>query len=445
VLLISIDTLRADHLHCYGYVRQTSPNLDELAAEGVLFENHISSTSWTLPAHATLFTGLADTVHGCTDTDRRLPESVTTLAERFAAAGYQTAGFFSGPYLHPAFGLAQGFACYEDCTSCAAVTSAPVESWAMDPDLMRRSQADVTSPRVYQAVKHWLDQRDGRPFFLFVHLFDPHYDFIPPAPYDRKFDPDYSGPITGKGFFFDPAINAGMPRRDLEHLLALYDGEIAWTDEHVARIIADLRQAALLDQTVVAVTSDHGTEFFEHNDKGHRKTLFEEVIRVPLIVRYPRVLPAGRRIAAQTRAIDVAPTLLALAGLPAPPAELMGHPLVELALGGRPDFDNTAVSELFAVGKRMRTMRRPDQWKFYDIEHAQRRYFLNLAEDPRETQPKMAFDQGIGRELAVQYAELLKVLAQWRQRIAAQASPTELPEEVRRKLESLGYIGQQKE
>ena len=117
ILLISVDALRPDHLGCYGYGRATSPNIDKLAGEGALFENAISSTSWTLPAHAALFTGLADSVHGCTDTDRRLAENRHTLAERLKEAGYATVGFFSGPYLHSVFGVGQGFEEYVDCTS----------------------------------------------------------------------------------------------------------------------------------------------------------------------------------------------------------------------------------------------------------------------------------------------------------------------------------------
>ncbi|MFQ5491669.1 MAG: sulfatase-like hydrolase/transferase, partial [Phycisphaerae bacterium] len=180
VLLISIDTLRPDHLGCYGYDRPTSPRIDRLASEGVLFENHISSTSWTLPAHAAMFTSLVDSVHGCTDTDKKLSDSMVTLAERFSSAGFDTVGFFAGPYLHPAFGLAQGFDQYEDCTSYAqTLDSTPVESWAMDPKIMQDSHQDITTPAVLEAVKSWLAGHTSGRFFMFVHLWDVHFDFIP--------------------------------------------------------------------------------------------------------------------------------------------------------------------------------------------------------------------------------------------------------------------------
>jgi arylsulfatase A-like enzyme len=316
VLLISIDTLRADHLGVYDYHRPTSPHIDRLAAAGVVFENHISSTSWTLPAHAALFSSLPDSVHGCTDTDRVLAGEITTLAERFRNAGYETAGFFAGPYLHPAFGLGQGFQHYENCTSYArTLDQSPARAWAMDPEGMPQSHRDVTNPTVYARLTRWLDGQRTGTFFAFVHLWDVHFDFMPPPPYDTMFDPDYDGPITGENFFFDKRIRAGMAPRDLEHLVALYDGEIAWTDEFVGRIITKLEKEGLLDETVIAVTSDHGTAFFEHGLKGHRNGLWDELIRVPFVIRYPAALEGGTRVGAQTRAIDVGPTLLELAGL----------------------------------------------------------------------------------------------------------------------------------
>jgi len=440
VVLISIDSLRAAHLGTYGYARPTSPNIDRLAAEGVVFENHISSTSWTLPAHAAIFSSLPDSVHGCTDTDRILAEEVTTLAERFAAAGYHTAGFFAGPYLHPAFGLGQGFEDYENCTSYArALDEAPPESWVMDMDIMHRSHRDITNPNVYAAFTRWLHRpRPGR-FFVFVHLWDVHYDFIPPSPYDTMFDPDYDGPVTGENFLFDPAINAGMSPRDLEHLVALYDGEVAWTDEYVGRLVASLEAAGVLDETVIAITADHGTGFFEHGLKGHRNSLFDELIRVPLVIRYPARIAPGARVTAQTRAIDIGPTLLELAGLPAPD-QVMGESLVGLAAGRELDFDNTAVSELFSVGQRVRTVRTLE-WKFYDVMVSGNRYWTNLLADPAE-QMLRPVTPGPGDKLEARYLDIAADLSRRRQAHHVDQAPSTIPPEIRRQLQSLGYVGE---
>ena len=440
VVLISIDSLRPAHLGTYGYERSTSPNIDRLANDGVVFENHISSTSWTLPAHAAIFSSLPDSVHGCTDTDRILADEVTTLAEVFAAAGYHTAGFFAGPYLHPAFGLGQGFEHYENCTSYArALDDTPPERWAADMDVMHRSHRDITNPTVYKAFTQWLHQpRPGR-FFVFVHLWDVHYDFIPPAPYDTMFDPEYDGPVTGENFLFDPAINAGMPPRDLEHLVALYDGEIAWTDEYVGRLVANLEAAGVLEETVIVITSDHGTAFFEHGLKGHRNSLFDELIRVPLVIRYPAKIAPGARVRAQTRAIDIGPTLLELAGLPAPD-RVMGESLMGLAGAHELDFDNTAVSELFSVGQRVRTVRTL-QWKFYDVMVSDSRYWTNLLTDPAEhmLQPMAP---GISEKLEARYREIAADLSRRRQASHPYQAPPTIPPEIRRQLEALGYVGE---
>jgi arylsulfatase A-like enzyme len=444
VILISVDMLRPDHLSCYGYARTTSPNIDRLAAEGALFENHIASSSWTLPSHAAIFTSLPDSLHGCTDTDKTLAPSAVTLAERFQSAGYATAGFFSGPYLHPAFGLGQGFETYENCTSYAKeIDGRPVSEWAMDKEVMIESHKDVTNERVYGAVKRWMGGRSDKPFFLFVHMWDVHFDFTPPPPFDRKFDPGYQGWMTGENFFFDMRYNPDMAKRDLDHLIALYDGEIAWTDSVVGRIRDDLEKAGLLNDTVIALTSDHGTEFFEHGDKGHRKTLYDEVIKTALVVRYPKKLHPGRRVAEQTRGIDVGPTLLELAGLPAP-EDVVGRSLVALAeTPGSPNVGR-AVSELFCVGRNMRSVRTL-KWKLVDQIGRPDHWYYDLQRDPGETKELTDFDSDLGKKAKAGYEseiEALDAFASRHEVPAAQGAPvSNPPPEIREQLRKLGYPG----
>ena len=441
VVLISIDTLRPDHLGCYGYERDTSPNIDQLAAAGALFENAISSTSWTLPAHCALFTGLADTVHGCVEMDRRLAESRTTLAERLQAAGYATVGVFSGPALHPVFGLAQGFDKYVDCTSYAELTvKVAGAGQTLDGGVVEsRSNADITSPRVYAEVQRWLKENERRPFFMFIHMWDVHFDFIPPPPYDRRFDPDYTGSVTGEDFFIDPSINARMPRRDLEHIIALYDGEIAWTDEHVGKILGEIDALELRESTIVMLLSDHGEEFFEHGRKGHRQTLYDEVIRIPLIVRWPGHVPAGRRYSDQARMIDVLPTLLDLLEL-AVPDDVMGQSLVPLLASGSLSHDTLAVSELFSVGRELRAYRRPTRKLIHDLKTKQRQIF-DLVADPNEKSPLGNVALDWVRELFEDMKQSQAWLDDFRDRLPAERVTPVLTENVRRQLESLGYIG----
>ena len=439
VLLISIDTLRPDHLGSYGYERNTSPRIDQLAREGVLFENHISSSSWTLPAHAALFTGMADSVHGCVSaTETSLAPGFDTLAERFQSAGWATGGFFSGPYLHPAFGLGQGFDAYTDCMSYAqTIEGREREEWAMSEDVMRASHRDVTNPAVYKATHDWIEGAKDRPFFAFVHLWDVHFDFIPPAPYDTLFDPDYEGDITGDNFFFDERINSDLPERDKQHLEALYDGEIRWTDDHVGKLLDDLDAWGLAENTIVVVTSDHGTEFFEHGGKAHRTTLYDELIRIPLIMRYPDHLPAGSAISEQTRLIDVGPTLCELAGIGS--GNVMGSSLVQLARTGEADFDRVAVSELFSVGKQLRSSRTPED-KFIDDIGRNTYYWFDLENDAAELAPSQDAEAGRGAAAMARYLQSLEVLEQFA-KDSPNANKPELPEDVASQIEGFGYTG----
>jgi arylsulfatase A-like enzyme len=310
VVLISIDTLRPDHLGGYGYSRDTSPALDALAAGGARFTTAVSPTSWTLPAHVTLLTALPPEVHGVVDDRLRLGAATVTLAEILRARGYATAGFVSGPYLDAGYGFARGFDHYDDWS--AVRLSHPA---------VHRAR---TSPALFGAVEEWLGGwQDGpaprRPFFVFIHAWDVHYDFNPPPPYDTLFDPEYAGTTDGLDFETGSGVHAGMPARDLAHVVALYDGEIRYVDDWIGRFVQSLRRRAVLDDTIVVVTSDHGEEFFEHGMKGHRNALYEESIRVPLIIHHPARIRAGTVVDRQVRLMDVAPTVLDLTGTALPP------------------------------------------------------------------------------------------------------------------------------
>ncbi|HUU84147.1 MAG TPA: sulfatase [Phycisphaerae bacterium] len=459
VVLISVDTLRPDHLGCYGYRRDTSPNIDGLAAEGALFENTVSSTSWTLPAHAALFTGLVDTVHGCLDTNRPLSHTATTVAEVLRSAGYATAGFFSGPYLHPVFGLGQGFDVYVDCSSYPELNeSEAARTGAADgAAVWRASHADVTGPNVYREVRSWLRSNRQTPFFLFVHLWDVHYDFVPPPPYDRMFDPDYTGSVTGRDFLMDASVNASMDRRDIEHLIALYDGEIAWTDLHVGKILADIDALGVRDCTAVVLLADHGIEFFEHGLKAHRHTLYDEVIRIPLIVRYPGRVTPGRRYATQVRMIDVAPTILDLCGLEVG-SGMMGQRLTPLFAGQPLEEDNLAVAELvtnagqltsdgrwaapdprFPIRHRLQAFRRLDHKVIVDANRGQFQVF-NLRTDPGERLAARSPASPAAQTALGDMARGRAWLESCRSSLSSAAPASEIPPKVREKLRSLGYI-----
>jgi arylsulfatase A-like enzyme len=447
VVLISIDSLRADHLHSYGYGPETSPNIDRLAAESVLFENVIADSSWTLPAHASLFTGLTSRVHRVSFDGHRLDPQRTTLAEVLSGAGYRTRGLWSGPYLHPIFGFDQGFgpgdyqgvigpSAYDDPEAFAARD--PRDAARLRRELNQDSHRTVTSPALTREALAFLEQTHDGPFFLFLHYFDVHYDYVPPEEIWRRFDPDYRGDLTAVPFSNDRRIHREMPERELQHLRALYDGEIFFTDHYVGRLLEALDRLGLADDTLVVLSSDHGEEFFEHGGKGHRKNLFDEVLKIPLLMRLPDRAGAGLRIASQVALIDVMPTLLDLLGLPIP-AEVQGRSLVP-ELRGDAGESGEVLARLVLPGTLSSVALRTPEWKLVVRDGTEPPQLYDLLSDPREAQP-LSGDAHAAR-LAEARARLSRFEAaeqQLAERLPASNVEIELPSELREALEQLGY------
>lgn len=343
VVLVSIDSLRADHLGGYGYPVPTSPSFDRIQREGAVFENVHSSTSWTLPAHCALLTALPDSVHGCIDDSRWLAPSRQTLAEKLTEEGYQTAGFYSAPYLHPAFGLGQGYKQYVDCTSYSS-TSIAVIKGQENADVIALSHEDITNETVGREVTQWLRERARPPFHLFIHVWDVHADYIPPPPFSGLFDPDYSGPVNAHDVN-QSERPASWSDRDVAHLVSLYDGEILWTDHLLGRLDREIERLGFLEHTILTVISDHGEAFYERGFQGHRHTLHVEETQIPLFIRYPDLLPAGTRQPDLASIIDVAPTILDLAELTNLPGA-WGKSLAGRLLRSEPPEGREAIVEL---------------------------------------------------------------------------------------------------
>lgn len=439
MILISIDSLRADHVGCYGYGRDTTPNLDRFAAEGVRFEQHISSSSWTLPAHAALFTSVADSVHGCVEaTGTGLNPAFVTLAERFQGAGYATGGFYGGPYLSDAFGLGQGFDVYEYAVDGNLHTVFPedkVEAWGNNPQNHARSHRGVTNDAVYGEFAEWMNGQEGA-FFAFLHLWDVHYDFTPPAPWDTRFGDAYSGPVDGEDFSSDHGLyRPGMDTGDFDRLIALYDGEIGWTDTFLGKLREDLTRLGALENTVIAITADHGTEFFEHGTKGHRQTLFDEVVHVPFVLWGPGV-DAGTVVAQQTRMIDLGPTLLELADL-ARPDGVMGESLAPAARGEDFGASRAAVCELYTIGFELRAVRTADG-KFLTDGVKDSEAWYDLSSDPMELAPVGDITEAMRKRYVDALTELDRAIAAR----PGDSVPTDLSDEVRAALEANGYVGE---
>jgi len=308
VVLIVIDTLRVDHLGTYGSGADTSPAIDRLATESIVFESAYSTAPWTLPSMASIMTGHYPTTTGTAGQDIKLSESFTTLAEVFSAGGYQTAAFVSHIFVGARFGFDQGFGTFNE-------------------EEAGRGHSYVSSPGITRRALDWLRnaRNESRPFFLFVHYFDPHYNYIMHPILNTH--PEYDGKLLGvESWKVLRAMsrNGEIDDDDKRYLNALYDSEIRFTDHHIGELLEFLRQQGLYDDALVVLTSDHGEELMERRDGwlGHTKRVTQAMIRVPLLWKLPKSEHA-RRIARDASLVDLAPTLTALAGLGFPRASKM--------------------------------------------------------------------------------------------------------------------------
>jgi arylsulfatase A-like enzyme len=302
VLWISQDTVRADHLGAFGYERATSPGFDRRSSGWVVFENAVAPSSWTLPSVASQFLSRYPSYHGAV-METLAANDTPTLFEALGAAGFTVVGVTGNPYISYERSLARGF------------------------DVL--FETDGRADDVNRLLLGAPDLPVEGDLALFVHYMDPHVPYAPPPPYNRLFaDPGYRGHVDGGTNFFKrhPVID----RADTRHLKALYDGELAYTDARISSLLDALRDRGLLRDPVIAYTADHGEEFHDHGYWGHSRTLYEELVHVPLALRLPGV--PGRRVAQTVSLVDLAPTLLDLLQLPAPPA-FQGRSLLPLARG----------------------------------------------------------------------------------------------------------------
>lgn len=311
VVVYLIDTLRADHLGCYGYGRGTTPAIDAFAAEALLFEQMVAQSSWTKASVASIFTGLWPRDHAANTRADKLGDAATTLAERLHESGYATAAFVTNPNVTESFGFDQGF---EEFRYLGAISDAEM---------------------VRQEVMAWLDaRRDARPLFLYVHTLDPHSPYLPPEEQRRRFAPEVADVLATGGKAHLDDLQAGrvpVTETELARVRALYDAEIAFADWSFGRFLDDLRQRGRYEPALVALVSDHGEEFHEHGDFTHGRNLHVESLHVPLIVKPPGGgTPA--RVAAPVQHVDLLPTILTAAGLPVP-AGLEGRDLLAVARG----------------------------------------------------------------------------------------------------------------
>ncbi|HWP67334.1 MAG TPA: sulfatase [Candidatus Limnocylindria bacterium] len=304
VVLITVDTVRARNLGAYGYSRDTSPNIDALAASGATFLQAYSSSSWTVPSLATLLTSAQPAQHRTVLARSSLPETLPVLPELVKQAGYDTAVFIQSAYPLLTMGFARGF------------------------DLLEK-------PAVYKTpqILEWLRDHRDRPFFLWVHYSEPHTPYYPSPRFDRFFVPEgvKDRPDIPGYWKHEECRRRYTEDPETARLrMGFYDARIRESDEKIGMILRQLDALDLTRKTLVVLTADHGEEFFEHGGCDHGQTLYDEVLHIPLLIRHPALVPAGVRVPQQVRMMDIAPTVLDALELPIPDA-FMGRSLLPLA------------------------------------------------------------------------------------------------------------------
>ncbi len=335
IILITVDTLRADHLPAYGYRGLTTAALDRLAAEGVTFEQTRAQAPWTLPSFCSLFTSLNPSTIGVQSGADRLDDAAATLAEYLADAGYATQAIVTNAWLMRPFNLHQGFRGYYhfDEREVASYQLSQM-AWYRAANRVGLTPAwhgvarTGAGPLTDEAIR-WLRANRDRRFFLWLHYMDPHEPYEPPPQFVPASSEPYLGLYQGSSGYLDQTKRRSLSPADIRHFQRLYDGEIQYVDHNVRRLLDALDALRLIDSTLVVFTSDHGEEFLEHGDLGHGRTVYGEQLRVPLILRCPSLLPAGVRVPDRVRLIDVLPTVLDLVNIE-PVRPMQGESLLGL-------------------------------------------------------------------------------------------------------------------
>jgi arylsulfatase A-like enzyme len=429
VLVVVLDTLRADRLGAYGSQRGLTPFLDELAGRSVVFENAYATSSWTSPSVASLFTSRLPLQHGIVDFESALAGDETTLAESLRALGFATGGFSANFRIADRLGYAQGFDVWE---AYLAAYVAPAGG------------KKVRTPYVREHALAWLDgvwnRRAPRPVFLYLQLMEPHSPYDPPEPERLRVAPE----ATRAQIDAANALLVGLRFSDLSDeqvalLARLYDGEVAALDAELRTLFAALEERGFLENAFVVVASDHGEEFREHGALLHGLTLFEPGVRVPLFVIGPGVA-AGRRIAQAVSLLDVAPTVLARLGAP-PPAGYEGRSLLPLLRGeaGAPE-PRDVLLELAPKSPEPPEMRAHVRGLVRGtrkllIDPAGNARIFDLSRDPDERG-----GGGPPDELAGLLAALERERAELASRVGARAPAVPLDERTREDLRALGYL-----
>jgi arylsulfatase A-like enzyme/Tfp pilus assembly protein PilF len=391
IILFTIDTLRADHLECYGYGKVKSPQINRLAKEGILFEQNIAQAPLTLPSHSSILTGTYPLYHGVRDNGGfYLDESHHTLAESLKNKGYATGAFVAAFVLDSRWGLDQGFDTYYDNFDLTKYKTVSLDSVQRRGDEENQSQ---------------------QKFFAWIHLYDPHTPYDPPEPYKTEYKGSYLG---------------------------LYDGEIAYVDQLIGEFRDFMEKKNLLDKTLIILTADHGESLGEHKESAHGFFIYDSDIRVPLIIRFPEGKFAGHVVSNQVKNIDIMPTVLHLLDEEIPES-VQGESLLSLILENKAQDERSAYSETYWPRyhygwSELRSLRK-GRYKFID---APRPELYDIVEDPGEVNNLVNKKASLGHEMK---AELLALIEENAAEGIEDVGPRKIDNDSLVKLQALGYIG----
>lgn len=368
VIVLLIDTQRADKLSSYGNRRIKTPEMEKFVSESAVFEHCQANSNWTKPSCASVFTGLHPDSHKARGHASVLSKNVKLISEIYRSQGFATGAFVANGYLADEFGFKRG--------------------WSQYINFIRENK-NSDAVNVFKATMDFIKDQGDKPFFTYIQTIDPHVPYDPPEEDLKLYDAQpYDGPVrprsTGELLEQFKRKKVVLEKRDRRRLEALYDGEVTYHDRQFGKFIEELKKAGVYDNTIFVVTADHGEEFFEHNSVGHGHSVYQELLHVPMIIRAPGLVPAGKRLQAPTTLVDILPTTLKAVGKDVP-REVEGKDLLPLARGAAPHPFDAAFSSFYSEmdSRNLQWSVRRGDWKLW-MKGPVNTFVHNLQQDPGE-------------------------------------------------------------
>lgn len=427
ILILVVDALRADHVSCLGYNRETTPNIDTLASEGILFTQAVSNSNGTLITIPSIFTFVFPSVHGIANDGDILSSKFVTLAEVLRNQGYSTLAYMPNPHLKKKFNFDQGFGIYDD------------QILNIRTPGLSKSERFETAKRINNRVLKWLEDNNRR-FLIYIHYRDVHAPYVPPSPYDELYydsdDPKNVRRITDEEYsIMYPEMRHEDDYNDLNYYLSQYDGEIRYVDDQIKHLLDAMKKLGVLDNTFLFLTADHGEHFLEHGNWTHGQTLYDEVIHIPLIIKFPENEMQGMRLDAPVHTFDISATILDLLELK-PEINMQAKSLLPLV---NREVDNVwEYTFVESVDDPVKKCLRNGKWKFIQTFGISAEELYNLQEDPSESDNLILQEPELAQDLRKKLGALVKANEMLSKSHLVKRE--KLDEKTIEQLKSLGYI-----